>query len=92
MNSDHTLIESELDESSFTSLFACICEEEDGYTIQLRLLNEAQPQYNVWGEEIADSFEAAATLISSVAAQFSISQERIRIQIRMLDITEGARH
>jgi hypothetical protein len=39
-----------------TRLFACISEEEDCYTVQVRLSNETKPEDSAWGEEVRDGF------------------------------------
>jgi hypothetical protein len=76
----------------YSHLFACISEEEDGYCVQVRLYNEVSPDKAAWGEEIADSFETASTLVATLAAEFSIPEARVKIEIRMNDITNGTRH
>ena len=70
-------------ESRYTRLFACISEEEDGYTVQVRLSNELNPEDSAWGEEIVDSFETASGLVAALAGEFSIAQACIKIEIRM---------
>ena len=37
------LFEAKSDKSRYTRLFACISEEEDGYTVQVALSNEMKP-------------------------------------------------
>jgi hypothetical protein len=76
----------------YTHLFACISEEDDGYVVQVRLYNETTPQRAAWGEEITDSLETASTLIASLAAEHSIAQDMIEIEIRMDKLTTGTRH
>jgi hypothetical protein len=76
----------------YTHLFACISEEDDGYVVQVRLYNKVKPVHAAWGEEIADSFESASALIASLAAQHSITQDMIEIEIRMETLTDGTRH
>ncbi len=92
MKSDSLPVESGRRRSRFTTLFACISEEDEGYTIQVRLTNDARPDQGAWGEEIAVSFETASTLVASLAAEFSIPQTKIRIEIRMQNIADGTRH
>jgi len=69
--------------SHYTRLFACISEEEDGYTVQVRLSNEKRPEDIAWDEEIVDSFETASELVSALAGEFSIAQAGMVIKIRM---------
>lgn len=79
-------------EQRFTHLFARITEEDDAYVVRVRLRNNAAPENTAWGEEIADSIESAAEMISIVAERFSIPQERITLEIRMDEIAENTRH
>jgi hypothetical protein len=76
----------------FTHLFARITEEDDAYVVRVRLRNDAAPENTAWGEEIADSIESAAEMISILAERFSIPQERITLEIRMDEIAENTRH
>jgi len=74
-------------------MFASISEEvEGGYTVQVRLYNQTKPENAAWGEEIADSLETASTLVAALAAEFSIPQARIKIDIRMHNIRDGTQH
>jgi hypothetical protein len=50
------------------------------------------PEATAWGEEIAESIESAAEMIPVPAERFSISQDRITLEIKMEDIAENARH
>jgi hypothetical protein len=56
------------------------------------LRNDAAPDVTAWGEEIADSIESAAEMISILAERFAVPQERITLEIRMDDIAENTRH
>src|SRR5262245_34762207 len=85
-------VDSDSEGSHFTDLFASISEEDDGYAVQFRLYNHASPENAAWGEEIADSVETASMLVGALAAEFSIPQARIKIQIRMNNMTDGTRH
>ena len=80
------------DPSRYTHLSACVSEEEDGFTVQVRLFNEARPEHVAWGEEIADSFETASALLDTLAAAFAIPQARVKIRIRMENPSDGTRH
>lgn len=77
----------------FTHLLARITEEDDGeYVVRVRLRNDAEPEDTASGEEIADSIETAAEMISILAERFSIPQERITLEIRMDEIAVNTRH
>ncbi len=41
-------------EQRYTNLFARVIEEDDGYTVQVKLTNHAELERSAWGEEIAD--------------------------------------
>jgi hypothetical protein len=92
MSSNPFLVESDTGVSRYTHLFACISEEDGGYSVQVRLSNSTKPENTAWGEEIADSFETASMLIAALAAEFSIEQERIKIEIRLEKITQSTLH
>ena len=77
---------------NYTNLFACIIEEDDAFTVQVRLSSHVQPHKDAWGEEIADTFETASALITALADRFSIPQAGIKIEIRMQTITDGTLH
>jgi len=79
-------------DASYTDLFASISEEDDGYAVQVRLYDQAKPENAAWGEEIADSVETASMLVAALAAEFSIPQARIKIEIWMNKVTNGTRH
>jgi hypothetical protein len=76
----------------YTDLFASISEEEEGYAVQVRLYDDARPESAAWGEEVADSIETASMLVGDLAAEFSIPRARIKIEIRMNNMTNGTRH
>jgi hypothetical protein len=92
MSSRRFVVQSNSNETSYTNLFACISQEEDGYTVQVRLYDDGRPQNNAWGEELTDSFETASRLVEAIAAEFSIAQARIKIELRMHDTATGTRH
>jgi hypothetical protein len=92
MSSSPFLVESEIGTSRYTHLFARISEDDGGYTVQVRLSDSANPEHTAWGEEIADSFETASLLVAALAAEFSIEQERIKIEIRLQKITQCTLH
>jgi hypothetical protein len=92
MKANPFLFESRSGKPRYTSLFACISEEEDGYAVQVRLSNEMRPDNNAWGEEIADTFETASELVAALAGEFSIPQACIKIEIRMHNHKDSTRH
>jgi len=85
-------VKSDFQGSHFTDLFASIREEDDGYTVQVRLYDPTKPENAAWGEEVADSVETASMLVEALATEFSIPQARIKIEIRMNKMTDGTRH
>ncbi len=92
MTSRSFIVKLESGKSHYTHLFACISEEDGGYVVQVRLFNNAKPENAAWGEEITDSFETASMLIAGLAAEHSIAQDLIEIEIRMETIKQGTRH
>ena len=92
MTASPLLFESKSGKSRYTRLFACISEEEDCHTVQVRLSNETKPEDSAWGEEIVDSFETASELVAALAGEFSIVQTCIKIEIRMHNHKHGTRH
>jgi hypothetical protein len=85
-------VDSNLEGPHFTDLFASISEEDDGYAVQVKLYDQTRPENAAWGEEMADSVETASMLVGALAAEFSIPQARIKIEIRMNNMTNGTRH
>jgi hypothetical protein len=75
----------------FTNLSVRITEEEVGYTVQVRLYSQVT-ETAAWGEETADTFETASMMVEALAAEFSILQALIKIDIRMQDPRAGTRH
>jgi hypothetical protein len=75
--------------ASDPSRSACVCEEEDGFTVQVRLFNEAKPEYATCGEEVADSFETASALLDALAAAFAILGRNSRSPATTLDANNG---
>jgi hypothetical protein len=76
----------------FTHLAACVSEEDGGFTVQVRLSHEVEPENRAWGEEIADSFEAASAMLGDLAAVYSIPQTHIEITLRLENSRDGTRH
>jgi hypothetical protein len=67
----------------FTRLYAHIVEEDDAFTVRVRMLNHLKQEQSCWGEEIAPTFDMASSMIESLASQFSIPQNCISIKIMM---------
>jgi hypothetical protein len=86
------LLGSEDCSTAYTDLFASISEEEGSFTLQFRLYNMAKAENAAWGEEVTDCFEKACMLIATLAAEFSIPQENIDIELRMNNSRDGTRH
>ncbi|HEY7244442.1 MAG TPA: hypothetical protein VH678_11240 [Xanthobacteraceae bacterium] len=86
------LSEAEEGRSAYTHLFAWIIEEEGSFTVQVRLSSNSNAESTAWGEEVTDCFETACMLISTLAAEFSISTDRVKIELRMDNSREGTRH
>jgi hypothetical protein len=76
----------------FTHLAASVSEEDGSFTVQVRLSHEAEPEKRAWGEEIADSFEAASAMLGDLAAAYSIPQTHIEITLRLENSRDGTRH
>ena len=76
----------------FTHLAACVSEEDGSFTVQVRLSHEAEPENRAWGEETADSFEAASAMLGDLAAIYSIPQTHIAITLRLENSRDGTRH
>lgn len=76
----------------FSNLSVRITEEDSGYTVQVRLYSHAAPENNAWGEELAESLEAASMMVEDLAAEFSILAAQIKIDILMQDPRAGTRH
>jgi hypothetical protein len=78
--------------SRYTHLSACVSEEDGCFTVQVRLYDEAKPEKGVWGEETAESIEAASAMLGELAETYSIPQARINIRVRMANLRDGTRH
>ena len=92
MKTSPSFFEAKSGKPRYTNLSACISEEEDGYTVEVRLFDETKPENSAWGEEIVDSFETASELVSALAGEFSIGQAGIEIELRMHNHKHGTRH
>lgn len=76
----------------FTRLYAKIRQEDGVFTVSVRLQNHLKPDEAAWGEEVANSIEIASSMIGLLAAEFSITEELISIDIRMDDFRHGTLH
>ena len=76
----------------FTNLAVRITQEDDGFTVQVRLYSQVSPENTAWGEEPADSLEAASMMVEALATEFSIVTSQIKIDILMQDPRAGTRH
>lgn len=78
----------------FAYLSARISEEDDCYTVDVRLHNgiTASLEDVAFGEEIAESIEVASEMIAVLAARFSIPEDRINLQVRLASIDESTYH
>jgi pantothenate synthetase len=76
----------------FTRLYAKIRQEDGVFTVSVRLQNHLKPDEAAWGEEVANSIEIASSMIGLLAAEFSITEEFISIDIRMDDFRHGTLH
>jgi hypothetical protein len=77
---------------TFTRLYAKIYEEDGAFTVSVRLQNHLNPTETVWGKEIAETIEMAGSMIGDLAAEFSIPQKYISIDIRMENLNGGTLH
>ena len=76
----------------FKNLSVRITQEDDGFTVQVRLYSQVSPENTAWGEEPANSLEAASMMVEALAAEFSILAAQIKIDILMQDPRAGTRH
>lgn len=79
-------------ETRFTHLTAWVIEEDDGYTVRVRLHHQTKPANAAWGEEISDSLETASALLHGLAEKFSIPQSRVEVRLRLENMRDGTRH
>lgn len=77
---------------NFTRLHAHIVEENDAFTVRIRLHHHLNRKNSAWGEEIAATFEMASSMVASLASQFSIPQQCISIRILMHRLSDGTIH
>jgi hypothetical protein len=77
---------------SFTRLYAHIVEEDEAFTVRVRMLNHLKQGESAYGEEIAATFEMASLMVGSLASQFSIPQNCISMKIVMRHFKDGTIH
>ena len=77
---------------NFTRLHAQIVEEDGAFTVHVRMLNHLKTEEKAFGEEIAATFEMASTMVTLLAAEFSIPQDCISMKIVMRNYKEGVFH
>jgi hypothetical protein len=77
---------------TFTRLHAHITEEDDAFTVNIRMLNHLKPDERAWGQEIAATIDIASSMIGCIAQEFSIEQNCISIKIVMSNIKDGTLH
>jgi hypothetical protein len=77
---------------SFTRLHAHIVQEDDAFTVRVRMLNHLNQDQCAWGQEIAATIDIASSMINLLAKQFCISENCISIKIVMDEFKEGTFH
>jgi hypothetical protein len=77
---------------TFTHLYAQVIQQDGGFTVNIRMLNDWECEGRAWGQEIATSIEMASEMIEQVAAQFSIPPHCISIKLVMENFKDGTRH
>jgi len=78
--------------ATFTRLYAKVCQEDGAFTVSIRMQNHLKPAETACGEEVVNTIEMASSMIGNLAAQFSIPQECISINIRMENVRGGTLH
>ena len=80
------------DEPTFTRLDARILQEENVFTVTVRLFDHRKQGEGAWGEEITTSIDSASRIIDAIAQKYSISQSHISIRILMDNYKDGTFH
>ena len=78
--------------SQFTRLYAKITQEHGAFTVAVRLHHHLKKSDAAWGEELAPTIEMASSMISALAAQYSIPEKHISIDIGMENYRDGTMH
>ena len=68
---------------TFTRLDARILQEENVFTVTVRLFDHRRQGEGAWGKEITTSIDSASLMIDAIAQKYSISQQHISVNIVM---------
>ncbi len=77
---------------SFTRLDARILQEENVFTLTVRLFDHRRQGEGAWGEEITTSIDSASRMIDAIAQKYYISQKHISVSIVMDNSKDGTFH
>ena len=77
---------------TFTRLDARISQEENVFTLTVRLFDHRKQGEGAWGEEIAHSIDSASRMIDAIAQKYCISQQHISVGIVMDSFKDGTFH
>ena len=77
---------------TFTRLDARILQEENVFTVTVRLFDHRRQGDGAWGEEITTSIDSATLMIDAIAQKYSISQQHISVSIVMDSFKDGTFH
>ena len=77
---------------TFTRLDARILQEENVFTVTIRLFDHRRQGEGAWGEKIAASIDSASRMIDEIAQKYSISQKHISVSIVMDNVKDGTFH
>ena len=77
---------------TFTRLDARILQEENVFTLTVRLFDHRNQGEGAWGEEITTSIDSASRMIDDLAQKYSISQKHISVNIVMDNFKDGTFH
>ena len=80
------------DSPSFTRLDARILQEENVFTVTVRLFDHRRQGEGAWGEEITTSIDSASRMIDAIAQKYSILQKHISVSIVMDSFKDGTFH
>jgi hypothetical protein len=77
---------------TFTRMDARILQEENVFTVTVRLFDHRRKGEAAWGEEITTSIDSASLMIDAIAQKYSISQKHISVSIVMDSFKDGTFH
>ena len=77
---------------AFTRLDARITQEENVFTVTVRLFDHRRQGEGAWGEEIAASIDSASRMIDGIAQKYSILQKHISVSIVWDSFKDGTFH